>query len=373
MKQLPLPIPFRSARCPDTAAIKSPFRQAGLGLVEIMVALAIGAFMLGGVLSLVIWVSQARTELDKTSEQIENGRYAIQLLSDELRLAGFYGNSRIVASTYAAPSPCTTTVSELGFSYESATASTAYPVPVQGYVSPPSEATCLGHALADSEVLSVRHVETTGIAVASATTGVPYVQLSQCQTDTQPMLFSAADASAFVLKDKDCSAKTELWPYALRTYYLSNCDICSPSDGIPTLKVAELQKSASGLSIVAQSVAEGIEDIHFEYGMDLDTDGTPDCYVPDPSVDTAPATASCPASGWAAADATNWSNVVSVRINLLARSTDSSAGWKDEREYDLGRKDAEGNSDLEGPFNDSYRRQVYSAVVTLPNVSGVRE
>lgn len=353
-------------------AVPISFRQTGLGLVEIMVALAIGAFMLGGVLSLVVWVSQARTELDKTSEQIENGRYAIQLLSDELRLAGFYGNSQIVASSYAVPSPCSTTVSELGFSYESATASTAYPVPVQGYTSPPSEVTCLGHALAGSEVLSVRHVDTASIAAASAATGVPYVQLSQCQTDTQPMLFSVAGASAFVLKDKDCSAKTELWPYALRTYYLSDCDICSPSDGIPTLKVAELQKSASGLSIVAQSVAEGIEDIHFEYGMDLDIDGTPDCYVPDPSADTAPAAANCP-SGWVPADATNWSNVVSVRINLLARSTASSAGWKDEREYDLGRKDSEGNSDLEGPFNDSYRRQVYSAVVTLPNVSGVRE
>ncbi len=341
-------------------------RQAGLGLVEIMIALAIGAVMLAGVLGLVAWVSKARTELDKTSEQIENGRYAIQLLSDELRLAGFYGNSQIVASGYAVPTPCTTTVSDLGFS-----ASGINPVPVLGYTSPPSGASCLSYALTDSEVLSVRHAETSSIAAASAVSGAPYIQLSQCEGETPAMLFGAG-GSTFELRDKNCSAVTELWPYSLRTYYLSDCDICSASDGIPTLKVAELQSSSGGLNIVAQSVAEGIEDIHFEYGMDLDADGAPDCYVPDPSVDTAPTWANCP-SGWESEDATNWSNVVSVRINLLARSTVSSAGWTDEHEYDLGRKDADGLSVLEGPFGDSYRRQVYSTVVTLPNVSGVRE
>lgn len=347
--------------------MKGSSRQAGLGLVEIMVALAIGTFMLGGVLSLVIWVSQARIELNKTSEQIENGRYAIQLLSDELRLAGFYGASQIVASTHNAPSPCTTNMDDLGFSYDRSAASAGIPVAIQGYSSPPADASCLDDALDESESLLVRHVETTSIPSASAETGVPYVQLSQCQTDAQPMLFSAAGAAGFTLKDKDCSATAELWPYVVRTYYLSGCDICSPNDRIPTLKVAELQEVSGELKIIRQSLVEGIEDIHFEYGMDLDTDGAPDCYVSDPTVDEAPAIAKCPTTGWAVADATNWSNVVSVRINLLARSTQTSSGWTDTRTYDLGR------TTVSGPFNDNYRRQVYSAVVTLPNVSGIRE
>ncbi|MEE4461254.1 PilW family protein [Azotobacter chroococcum] len=357
----------------------SPSRQAGLGLVEIMVALAIGAFMLGGVLSLVIWVSQARTELNKTSEQIENGRYAIQLLRDELRLAGFYGASQVAASSYSAPSPCTTAMTSLGFAFTDVGGAfnAQLPAALQGYAALSTtgdDVSCLSNARSDSEALLVRRAETS--SVATATAGVPYIQLSQCQTDAKPMTANMDSGfTGFDLLGKDCATtqKAELWPYVLRTYYLSGCDICSPSDGIPTLKVAELKEVGGALSIVTQSLAEGIEDIHFEYGMDLDTDGAPDCYVPDPRVDTAPAAANCPTTGWSSADATNWSNVVSVRVNLLARSTEPSAGWKDEREYDLGRKDAEGNSDLEGPFNDSYRRQVYSAVVTLPNVSGVRE
>ncbi|GAB3369986.1 PilW family protein [Azotobacter armeniacus] len=361
-----MPIPSRFARYFENSALKGPFGQAGLGLVEIMVALAIGTFMLGGVLTLVIWVSQARTELNKTSEQIENGRYAIQLLSDELRLAGFYGASQVVASTFSAPSPCTTTVGGLGFSYDTSTSSAGLPVAVQGYSSlPHAHASCLDSARSGSEALLIRRVETASVTAASA--GVPYVQLSQCQTDAQPMVFGVADAPGFVLKGKDCSATAELWPYSFRSYYLSGCDICSPDDGIPTLKVAELKEVGGALSIVKQSVVEGIEDIHFEYGMDLDADGAPDCYVPDPTADTAPAAANCPTAGWSAADATNWSNVVSVRINLLARSTQTSPGWTDTRTYHLGRETPA------GPFNDNYRRQVYSAVVTLPNVSGIRE
>ncbi|GAB3475052.1 hypothetical protein GCM10027398_31160 [Azotobacter salinestris] len=353
--------------------MKGRSRQVGLGLVEIMIALAIGAFMLGGVLSLVIWVSQARTELNKTSEQIENGRYAIQLLSDELRLAGFYGASQVVASSHSAPSACTTTMTGLGFAFTDVGGAfnAQLPAALQGYASLSTtgdDVSCLSNARSDSEALLVRRAETS--SVVTATAGVPYIQLSQCQTDARPMTSNMDSGfTDFDLLGKDCATtqKAELWPYVLRTYYLSSCDICSPSDGIPTLKVAELKEVGGALSIVTQSLAEGIEDIHFEYGMDLDTNGAPDCYVSDPRVDTAPAAANCPTTGWSTADATNWSNVVSVRINLLARSTQTSPGWMDTRTYDLGRET------LSGPFEDNYRRQVYSAVVTLPNVSGERE
>lgn len=352
--------------------VKSMPRQAGLGLVEIMVAMAVGVFMLGGVLALVIWVSQARVELDKTSEQIENGRYAIQLLSDELRLAGFFGASQVGGADSSLPPVCPSAVDQLGFGYDSTTMITTLPVAVQGLSQ--ANASCFTNASTSSEAVVIRRVETK--SVASAADDVLYVQMSACQSDAFPMLFGVKGSPVFNLKDKDCSGGAEFWPYTLRAFYLSSCDICSPSDGIPTLKMAELKNSASGVEVVEQSMVEGVEDIHFEYGLDLNADGAPDCYVPDPSLDSPPTWASCPATGWSAVDAKNWSSVVSVRVNLLARSTEPSPGWSEKekaRKYDLGRKDSTGAVDLDGPFNDNYRRQVYSAVVTLPNVSGVRE
>ncbi|MGH8351980.1 MAG: PilW family protein, partial [Pseudomonas sp.] len=149
-------------------------------------------------------------------------------------------------------------------------------------------------------------------------------------------------------------------PYTVRTYYLSNCDECSPSDGIPTLKMAELV----GSSIQVTPLVEGIEDIHFEYGFDLDANGAPDCFAADPADDTAPA--DCPA-GWSTTDSVNWSNITSVRVHLLARSIDATGSWTDNRTYDLGR------AARSGPFDDHYKRQVYSTVLAIPNVGGVRE
>ena len=67
-------------------------KSNGFSLVEVMVALTIGLFLLGGLTAIFINSSQANHELQKTAQQIENGRYAIATVSQDLRLAGFYGH-----------------------------------------------------------------------------------------------------------------------------------------------------------------------------------------------------------------------------------------------------------------------------------------
>ena len=174
--------------------------------------------------------------------------------------------------------------------------------------------------------------------------------------------------TAPVLHKKD-GTTADAWPYSVRTYYLSSCDDCAANDGIPTLKVADLVNGA----IQVTSLVEGIEDIHFDYGLDLvgsdgtsaTQDGTPDCYVSDPGALTTPG--SCTQGTWASATPNNWVNVASVRIHLLSRSVEASESWTDSRTYDLGR------ATRSGPFNDHYKRQVYTVVVAIHNVSGARE
>ena len=59
---------------------------------------------------------------------------------------------------------------------------------------------------------------------------------------------------------------------------------------------------------------------------------------------------------------------MSVRVHVLARNTESSAGGTDARTYNMG---------LAYPAiaatNDRFKRHVYSAVVRLNNGSGQRE
>lgn len=331
-------------------------RQSGFGLIELMVAMAIGLLMLLGILTMFTWVSQARVALDKTSEQLENGRYVTQLLSDEVQMAGFYGVPQIAAEVFTNPTPCATALADLQFGF--IVNKNTKPVPVYGYSAGSTLPTCLSSALAGSEALVVRRVATTPIPVASVGSGSAgmYVQASSCSSDTQILKTGKTEAvfsGAPLLRQKDCvTSVTSVWPYLSRTYFLS-----APS-GVPTLSVAELDNS--GIRIIP--LAEGVEDMHLSYGLDFDADGSPDCFADDLA---GAQPAQCPS--WAGSELDKWSNVTAVSMRFLVRSTETFRGWTDTRTYDLGRAAAS------GPFNDAYKRQVFSVAIPLPNVGGPRE
>ena len=72
-------------------------RQFGLSLIELMVSVTLGLLILSGVLVVFVNTSAARNEVERTSRQIENGRYASELLTEDLRLAGFYGELNVAS------------------------------------------------------------------------------------------------------------------------------------------------------------------------------------------------------------------------------------------------------------------------------------
>ena len=63
----------------------------GFSLIELMLAMTIGLLILAGLTTVFVNSSQSYGELRKTAEQIENGRYAIEYIAQDLRHAGFYG------------------------------------------------------------------------------------------------------------------------------------------------------------------------------------------------------------------------------------------------------------------------------------------
>src|SRR5687767_8895764 len=82
-------------------------REAGLSLIELMIASAIGLLLLTGLSLIFVNTSEANRELQKTAQQIENGRYAIESICLGLRLAGFFGHLHDVASITALGAPAT--------------------------------------------------------------------------------------------------------------------------------------------------------------------------------------------------------------------------------------------------------------------------
>ncbi|MEI6069003.1 MAG: PilW family protein [Methylococcaceae bacterium] len=69
----------------------SPYNQVGLSLIEIMIALLIGAFLLGGVLQIFIGSKQTYRMQENLSRLQENGRFALDFLANDIRMAGYWG------------------------------------------------------------------------------------------------------------------------------------------------------------------------------------------------------------------------------------------------------------------------------------------
>lgn len=330
--------------------------QSGLSMVEIMIAITVGLLLLAGMATLFAQQSSSSDELEKAGRQIENGRYAMQILQDDIRHAGYYGEYSPTSATIPAslPDPCATTPASLD---------PAMALPIQGYDAPTTVPSPLSVCLSDAnhktgtDILVIRRADTEDEDVASAAAGQVYLQT----TPTAYVLGSGSNTSVFTLKQKNGVTLAELHQYYVRIYFISPCSVpagggtsCTGSSDdngrpIPTLKRLDLTVVGGAAAFSITPLVEGIDQLQLDYGLDTTGDGTPDSYT------TAPAST------------TDWTNVMAVRVNLLARNNDPSGGYSDGKTYSLG------SAGSFGPFNDAYKRHAYNALVRATNPSGRRE
>ncbi|QQX86110.1 PilW family protein [Cupriavidus necator] len=336
-------------------------RQAGLSLVELMVAIAIGLFLLAGITVLISQQSSARAELNKSSRQIESGRYAFTLLQDEIEHAGYYGlyGSALTVPT-ALPNPCATDKDSLD---------KALAMPLQGYDAPAAVPAPLSACLSDSDhvpgtdILVTRHLYTGDAlaTVATAVAGQAYVQTTPSSKITglgpDP---TPATPSVYTLVQKNGTTPASLWRYVQSIYFISPCNkfaagattcTAGADNGkpVPTLKRLEMTSAGGVPAFVMTPLVDGIQDMQLDYGVDGIGAGSPAA----PFI-TAPVLA-------------DWPNVMAVQVSLLARNPEVSAGYSDKKAYSMG---IAGSA---GPFSDGYKRHVYTGTVRLINPSSRRE
>ena len=346
-------------------------RQVGISLVEMMVAVTLGMIILAGIGLTLTNSSHSRTELDRALQQIENSRYAMQILSSDLRHAGYYGRYLGELTTPAAlPDPCAASLAAL---------EAGMALPVQGYDSPstlpPELAACLSSAdhVPRTDILIVRRAQAnTPLALAAAAPGQVYLQTTAYPSGPRYVLGTGSNPAVFTLLEKreDHSGATVpagLLPYRVHIYFVSPCDIpttgvsCNGVDDdsgrpIPTLKRLELAADVAGNPVLRTvPLVEGVQDLQVDYGLDEpgggtgSGDGSPDLYTTEPT------------------STAQWRNVVAVQLNLLAANTEPTPGHADAKRYNLGLAGSV------GPFGDTIKRHATSAVVRINNVSGPRE
>ena len=388
-----MPTSLRNESCPRRGS-------SGFSLIELMLAMTIGLLILAGLTTVFVNSSQSYGELRKTAEQIENGRYAVEYLMQDVRHAGFYGEfSLLPTAPSTLPDPCAApTVGAV-----SATNNPGIALAVQGYPAASFSASAAvptncavstlipaANLMPGSDIIVVRRTDTSALPVTGATAGtttanVVYLQttstVAQIQLGAGGSIDSTMDAAgnASTLFRPDLSAATSGTPpvyppiaakirkYRTHIYFVAPCSVptgggtvCTGSSDdngrpVPTLK--RLEMGASGTFSVVP-IAEGIQAIRFEYGIDdspatVDAgtgfigDGFPDSYVHAPS-------------------AAQFANAVAARVYVLSRNTAPTNGYVDNKTYTLG-------TATTSAANDPYKRHVYGSETRIANAAGRRE
>ena len=83
-------------------------RQQGLSLIELMIAMTLGLLVLAGLTTVFVTASESQRELQRSAQQIESGRYAMDTLTNDINTAGFYGRYSAYSDPSAIPDPCIT-------------------------------------------------------------------------------------------------------------------------------------------------------------------------------------------------------------------------------------------------------------------------
>jgi type IV pilus assembly protein PilW len=315
-------------------------------MLELLIGLALGLVVVAIITSFFGPASDHRRQLENTGQMFDNATYAAELLSDEIRAAGFFGELPSTTVAWQAADPCALTPTALGW----ASSPPAVPLPLVGIGAAEATPGCISDRRAGTSMLTLRRVDFAPVPVASLPAGV-YLQVSTCRADpTNKPFVVDSSAAAMDLRLRNCTDVAPARRVLVRTYFIECPGDCGAGT-VPRLTRAELTPAGD---IALTPLVDGIENLQFEYGFDTDNDGLPDRYR-------------IGLSGVAGAADNDWSNVVAVRLYLIARSQNTVAGHVDAMTFDLGLNGAQAAA------GDGFRRHIHTTLVRVMNVAGWRE
>jgi type IV pilus assembly protein PilW len=364
--------------------------EKGMTLIELMIAMAISSFLMASVFNVYQNIYSSGVINDELSVLQQNGRFAIDMMTKDLRMAGYTGCSseELVFKNFVAGGHVASFEKQLnedGSGIDNSVqgweaAGTNYGEAVDVYVS--GAANVLSSTLSDgdgnlgvvfnvsanSDVIGMwgargREVGVLAADIPTATFSVDqdgmevgdFIVVSDC-TSQASILEVCGVAGNLVTTDGACGNDLTKGlnnilggGTAMRVqgafYYISRVD----GRDLPSLFRRTLD--AEGNFTVAQELVEGVENMQILYGLNTDEDGV--------EVDNKQygADVYAPASAIAAQD---WKNVVSVQVSLLVASVDDgSAPVADNYRY---------NGYAEALVPDDRRvRRVFTKTIALRN------
>jgi len=311
--------------------------------MELMIAVVIMSIISLAVTTMYINTSQNYGKDERIARMQENGRFALNMMAHDIVMADFWGEVLDPGG-----------ITSIGFTTDSDQCNAGIADKLIGDLEPVSE------SILDME---------TALLYYNDNAGTPMFDPTTCAILTTGSTTFNSDSNAFLIKrvanepasalEKDVvyvrsngnthklyaddppvtEAGFEDWAYQPKLYYIRD-----DAAGVPSLCRAVVSTGATvGFQQVAdgECLAEGIEQLHIEFGLDTDGDLVPNQYQSD--ITTAEA-----------------ETAVAIRIYLLARTADADTTYTNDKTYTLG--------DLAIPAaNDNFYRRVYTTTVVLRN------
>ena len=355
--------------------------SAGFSLVELMVSLTLSLILMAGALSILYSTKLTSAENERLARVQEAGRTAFELIRQDGRAAGYVGcahptldnnfspalsnfynnlNASTLLWNFAAPAAGFEATSATAWAPILDTVIPGAPAPAGG-----SDILVLRSARAGSPAFRTNSTFSPGSDIpvdrdpnVSLTVPVPVV-ISDCQGATVFMAtgFTGTAGTATISHatsgtptnsnstlNRAFGKDSLVQPVQTVIYYVASCTAVNLPVCPAITPPALWQIVGNG---APQELIQGIEGMQLLYGVDTNFDLLADVYQKANAV-------------------SNWSNVVSINIAVLARSIDETGVEQDKRTYHLLGGAAANGADY-GPFNDRRQRAVFTTTITLRN------
>jgi len=340
----------------------NPIKQAGFGLVELMIAVTLGILLSTAVVQVFLATSTSSKMLDSMAQIQENARFAMRFLSREIRMAGYMGCSSIGAA---------------GFNNIALPASTAIFTPgtalvgVDNVTSSDAKSAVVGTDRLTIKRASDQFITLTGnlapnnanIQVEDNSIGFvkeDFVMVTDClngdmfritntpkkKGEGQTTLAHANGSNSDNRLSKIYTGEAEVFGFQVIDFFIADTGRkSSAGNPINALYFQQLTLTSGGVATAPTELVEGVENLQLSYGVDTNADRAVDVYQ----------------TGAAVAD---WATVLSVRIELIMYGSEDNVVGK------TGSVNAQLLNDADGDLianNDGRLRQVFTNVFTIRN------
>lgn len=283
----------------------------GLTLTELMIALLLATFLLGVTFTAFGSLSRSVRQTQQLAQLQQNAQLVMNLLHNELANVGFWGGRSDLDDILqaAALAPPLADCAKAGLD------SGSFPRPGQSFVTlyaekvqPGRPLDCVSQPIAGSELLQVKRLLGQYAVPAAMRQNRFYVE-----TDWQHARFVDSGSA-------ELNPALDYFPYQHLVLYLQTQQ--HDDTEVPVLMRKRLARSNSGQAVIStDSVLDGVERMHFQFGVDADGDGSLNYMLP---------TEQMTAELW------QRNAVVSLRYHILLRSTQPDIHYRNNQTYQLG-------------------------------------